>query len=73
MIFRVIKEKLYNPEIGFYTAYGIEAIDENSEKVIAVVSDVFLYEDEAQDFAKLLNDCEADVVHLGELCMDAIE
>lgn len=73
MIFTVIKEKLYNPEIGFYTAYGIEAVDESTQNIMASVSDVFLHEDKAQDFARLLTECGAEAVHLEELCMNAIE
>lgn len=73
MIFKVKKEKLYNPEIGFYTAYGIEAIDEDSKNILAYVSDVFLYENKAREFAELLNRCQADVIHLEELCIDAVD
>lgn len=73
MFFKVIKEKLYNPEIGFYISFGIEAVDEDSENTVTSVSDVFLYEDKAREFAGLLNECKADAVHLQELCEAEIE
>lgn len=73
LIFRMIKEELYNFEIGFYTAYGIEVLDENSYQREDFVSDLFLYEDEAEEFVNLLNECQPELVHFKELCFNAIE
>lgn len=73
MVFKVIKEKLYNPHTGFYTAYGIEAKAEDTEKRLAFISDVFLCENEAKDFSELLNYYQPELVHLEELCIAAIE
>ncbi len=73
LVFNVIKEKLYNPQTGFYTAYGIEATAEDTEKRLMFISDVFLYENEAEKFSELLNQYQPELLHLEELCVAAIE
>lgn len=73
MIYKFCEEKLYNPEIGFYISYGIEAKASLRGATIKRVSDLFLEKAEAQKFAELLNECEAELVHFEELCQSAIE
>lgn len=73
MYYKFCEERLHNPEIGYYTAYGMEVIDLNTETVIKKVSDLFLSIEEAKAFAKLLNECQPELVHFEELCQSAIE
>jgi len=72
-IFRVREEILHSPDTGEYKAFGVEAFDKTDEKLVAFVSDVFLCEDEASAFVNRLNECQPELVHLTELCIDAIQ
>ncbi len=73
LFYKFCEEELHNPEIGFYTAYGIEAIDSHTGGVLKKASDLFLSIDEAEAFAKLLNECKPELVHFEELCQSAVE
>ena len=72
-IFRVKEAKLQSPEMGAYKAFGVEVLEEKTERILEQVSDVFLCEEEASDFVDMLNECQPELVHLTELCMDAIQ
>lgn len=73
LFYKFCEEELYNPETGFYTAYGIEAIDLYTGAVLKKESDLFLDIEKAEVFTKLLNECNAELVHFEELCQSAIE
>ena len=73
MFYRYYEEELHNPEIGFYTAYGIEVIDLSTGAVIKKMSDLFLSAEEAEVFAAVLNDLRPELVHFEELCQSAVE
>ena len=73
MFYRYYEEKLHNPEIGFYTAYGIEVTDLSTGAVIKKMSDLFLSVEEAEAFADVLNDLRPELVHFEELCQSAVE
>lgn len=66
-------ETLYNPEIGIYTAFGIEIYEKSTLRKIHEISDVFTNLDKAQEFAALCNECQPEPVHLEELCIGFIE
>lgn len=63
-IYILAEEKLFNLEIGSYTAFGITALDNNSKKVICSVSDVFVDRKRAEMFIRLFNEAKLDVIHL---------
>lgn len=73
MIFKVIKEELYNAEIGIYTAFGIEMLDDKENKSLAKMSDLFLYAENANKFVFRLNECQPEPVHINELCLSVVE
>lgn len=70
----VEEEKLYHPDIGFYTAFGIAVhhITDDAQKLIEFVSDAFLEKQSAENFVRLCNDLHLDVVHLQDAITDTI-
>lgn len=72
--FQIKEEKLYHPEIGYYTAYGISALRvfEDREELIEHVSDVFLEKEEAENFVRLCNESPPDMIHFLDVIEDAI-
>lgn len=69
-----VEEKLYNPNIGNYTAYAITAYKEESNiKIrIAYISDVFLNKADAKQFIHICNTMNVDPVHLPSLIEEAL-
>lgn len=72
-IYRIKKETNQNSEIGNYTSYGIEAYQEHSLTPVSYIPDVFADYENAQKFIDLLNEYQAQPVHLEELCIDFIQ
>lgn len=73
MRFKVIAQNLYNDEIGFYEAFGIEVSEKDSGEVVDFISDLFSDYEKAKDFAELLQECQPELVHFRELCLNEIE
>jgi len=72
-IYKIKKEVNENPEIGSYTTYGIEAYTEHSSTPVSYISDAFADYEKAEEFVDLLNEHQAQPVHLEELCIDFIQ
>ena len=72
--YRIKEEKLYWSDIGDYIAFGIDAfhMTDKMERLIETVPDVFLKREEAEDFVRLCNSSELDIIHLHEIIEDTI-
>lgn len=66
----VQEENLYHTEIGFYTSFGILALQ--NDKLIGHVSDVFEDREKADTFVKLCNESQLDIIHLYDVIDDAL-
>ncbi len=73
LFYKCTEEELYHPEIGYYVAYGIEAKASATGATVKKVSDLFLDKAKGMDFAKLLNECQPELVHFEEVCQSVIE
>lgn len=74
IMFQAVEENLYQTEIGAYTAFGISALQVNkdSKELIAHVSDVFLEKEKAEDFVRLCNESELDMIHFYDVIEDSL-
>lgn len=69
--YKVVEEKLYNVDIGNYTAFGIQmlAVSGRREMILDTVSDVSLDRKKIEQFVLDLNKFKLSPIHL----MDVIE
>ena len=62
--YEVVEEHLNTLESGSYTAYGICAIDSETDEIAEKVSDVFLSYENAIHFANAINEAQLELAHL---------
>lgn len=74
VIYQATSEKLYDSDIGFYTAYGILVLapDEPADPEYCF-RDVFHSRDEADRFADLCNRLQLCPLHLRDAVEDAVQ
>lgn len=72
IIYKPVKQILNCEYIGTYTTYGVSAVDTTANKEVALISDVFLYEKQADDFTRLCNKNKLDLIHLADAIDDAL-
>ena len=73
--YQAVKEVHFQPEIGEYTAWGIKgfsASEEASGTASMYISDVFLNEKEAEDFARLCTSLKLSLIHLRDVVEDIL-
>ena len=73
--FRAVKEMHYQNDIGEYTSWGIKGyISENPalNETSVYISDVFLNEKDAVEFARLCTDLDLSLVHLSDAVEDCL-
>lgn len=69
------KELLHHSDIGSYTAYGITAfcVQGTQEIEVSHISDVFLNDKKACDFAQSCTQYQLDPIHLMDVIQNALE
>lgn len=71
-----VKEQHYQQDIGKYTAWGIKgsrSLDEKPGASSVYISDIFLNEKEAMDFALICTRLELSLIHLTDVVNDYLE
>ena len=71
-IYETVTERLFHPDIGYYTAYGIVARHPQSGRVLEVIKDVSTSKEEISEFIERLNSGELELIHLYDVTYDFI-
>ena len=74
VVYQILQETLWNPELGSYTSYAICAYkSENGKNILcSYTSDVFLNKEEAEAFVTLCNRLHLSLIHLPDAIEDAL-
>ena len=74
IVYQILQETLWNPEIGNYTTYAVCAYErQNGNNVLlSYTSDVFLNKEEAEAFVTLCNRLHLSLIHLPDAIEDIL-
>ena len=70
--YQAVKEEHHHPDIGTYTAWGIQGwlLDDGEQTAIAYIPDVFLCKKDAEGFASLCTQLNLATSHLSDVVED---
>ncbi len=72
ILYELIEEKHNNATIGYYTSFGINAVDSLSGKNCVYIEDVFTDFKTAEKYITLFNEEQLDLIHLEEAIEDIL-
>ncbi len=70
--YELVEENHNDNAFGFYTSFGIKAIETLSDLPLVYVEDVFTDIETAQEYISLFNEEHLDLIHLEEAIEDIL-
>ena len=70
--YELVEENHNDNILGFYTSFGIKAIENLSDSPLVYIEDVFIDIETAQEYISLFNDEQLDLIHLEEIIEDIL-
>lgn len=70
--YELVEAKYSDNILGHYTSFGIKAIESFSDLPLVYVDDIFTDIETAQEYIKLFNDEQLDLIHLEEMIEDIL-
>ena len=65
--YELVEENHNDNVLGYYTSFGIKAIETLSDLPLVYVEDVFTDIETAQEYISLFNEEQLDLIHLEEI------
>ena len=70
--YELVEENHNDNVLGYYTSFGIKAIETLSDLPLVYVEDVFTDIETAQEYISLFNEEQLDLIHLEEAIEDIL-
>ena len=70
--YELVEENHNDNVLGYYTSFGIKAIETLSDLPLVYVEDVFTDIETAQEYISLFNEEQLDLIHLEEMIEDIL-
>ena len=70
--YKLVEENHNDNILGFYTSFGIKAIENLSDSPLVYVEDVFTDIETAQKHISLFNEDQLDLIHFEEMIEDIL-
>ena len=70
--YELVEENHNDNVLGYYTSFGIKAIETLSDLPLVYVEDVFTDIETAQEYISLFNEEQLDLIHLEDMIEDIL-
>ena len=70
--YELVEENHNDNVLGYYTSFGIKAIETLSDLPLVYVEDVFTDIETAQEYISLFNEEQLELIHLEEIIEDIL-
>ena len=70
ILYRLRKDNFSNPDIGTYSSYGIDAVDEISDAPVRSIMDISIEKEPLENLVSLCNKLQLDLLQLDDAIQD---